>query len=218
MMYEIDLHLTGKRYRTILREISLGIFDELNKFIVEYEKLCEEDCSDSFVHKMQTLLRLLIDIKAYGYVAEIVDLNSILLTYENSDSEGEECVLSYAIRNIDDDAVIARFLENYNSGILTVYMLEFEYPSHIAVDQKRYNLLKLLFEKELCEEKSAYGHWTLLQHAVKTRNYELATFALEQLHQNPNLYGAYDIPPLCLAANENDFKMVELLIEHGADV
>lgn len=216
-MYEVDLCLTGKRYRTIIREISHGIFDELNKFLKEYEALCEEDCSDSFVHKMQTLLRLLIDVKAYNIVAEIIDMSSILLTYEDTANEGEECVLSYAIKNIEDDNIIARFLEKYDGGILSLYMLEFEQPSCIAVDQERYNLLELLFEKGLCEEVSAYGRWTLLQHAARTRNYELATFVLEQLHHNPDLYGVYDIPPLCLAANENDFRMVQLLLEHGAD-
>lgn len=217
-MYEIESCLTGKRYRTILKEISLGVFDELNKFMIEYKNFSKEDFSDAFVHKMQTLLRLLIDVKAYRYVAEFVDMDSILLTYEDTDNEGEECVLSYAIRNIEDDAIIARFLENYDGGILAIYMLEFEQPSCIAVDQGRYNLLKLLFDKGLCEEFSAYGRWTLLQHAARTRNLELATLALEQLNHDPNLCGVYDIPPLCLAADNNDFKMVQLMIKHGADV
>lgn len=210
--------LKGPRFRSILKDLAIGNYDSIKLLIEEFAEYAEDEYSDAFVHKMQTLCRFLIDVGAYEYVAKILELSSIIGTYESEDYEGEECVVSYAIRKIDDEAVIAQILEHCNGGELTAYFYEFELPSMIAIDLQKYSTLKLLFDKQLCNEERGYGRWTALQHAAHNRKYELAELLLSELHHDPNLYSVIDMPPIALAADANDFKMVELLIKHGADV
>lgn len=217
-MFEVDNLLTGERFRNILKDLAIGNWDSIKLFVNEFAEYAEDEFSDSFVHKMQTLCRFLIDVKAYEYVAQILEISSIIGTYENENHEGEECIVSYVIRKVDDETVIAQILEHCNGGELTVYFYEYELPSMIAIDLKKYRTLKLLFEKQLCNEERGYGRWTALQHAAHNRKYELAEMLLSDLKHDPNLYGIIDMPPIALAADANDFKMAELLIEHGADV
>lgn len=210
--------LPGDRFRNILRDLSFAKYDKLEKLIEEFSNYVEEDFSDAFIHKMQTICRFLIDNKAYEYVARIIGLSSIIGTYESEEYEGEECVISYAIRRICDESIIAQILENFDCGELTVYFFEYPLPSMIAIEQKKYNTLKLLFDKHICTEEWCCGQWTALQHAAYNGYYKLAELLLTELKHDPNLYTGFDIPPIALAADMNDFKMVELLIRYGADV
>ena len=58
----------------------------------------------------------------------------------------------------------------------------------------------------------------LLQFAAHHGKYNLAEFLLESVKYDPNSCGAINIAPILLAADANSFKIVELLIKHGADV
>ena len=218
-MYEVDLLLTGERFRSILKDLSVGEYDSIEKFIDEFSEYAEYDTSDAFVHKMMTICRFLIDVGAYKYVGKILELSSIIGTFENEADEGEECVISYAIRKIADEDIIADILKNFDGGGgLATCFFEYPFPSMVAIYQKNYSTLNLLFEKKLCYEKRCYGRWTALQYAVNNKDYEFAELLLTEFNHNPDLYGVIDIPPIALAANLNDFKMVELLIKYNADV
>ncbi len=97
----------------------------------------EYETSDAFVHKMMTICRFLIDVGAYKYVGQILELSSIIGTFESEANEGEECVISYAIRKIEDENVIADILKNFDGGGgLTICFFEYPYPSMVAIDQK----------------------------------------------------------------------------------
>ena len=211
--------LTGEKFRSILKDLSVGEYDSIEKFIDEFSEYAEYDTSDAFVHKMMTICRFLIDLGAYKYVGRVLELSSIIGTFENEADEGEECVISYAIRKIADEDIIADILKNFDGGGgLATCFFEYPFPSMVAIDQKKYSTLKLLFEKKLCDEKRCYGRWTALQYAVNNNDYEFAELLLTELNHNPDLYGVIDIPPIALAANLNDFKMVNLLIKHKANV
>ena len=145
-MFEVDNILTGERFRNILRDLAIGNYDSIKSFINEFDEYAEDEFSDSFVHKMQTLCRFLIDVKAYEYVAQILELSSIIGTYESENHEGEECVVSYAVRKIKDESKIANILEHCKGGELTVYFYEYAPPAMIAIDLKKYQTLKVIFE------------------------------------------------------------------------
>lgn len=217
-MFDVDMLLTGERFRGIIKDLSTGNYDSIKLLIDEFAEYAEDEYSDAFVHKMQTICRFLIDLEGYEYVGHILELSNILGTYESEAHEGEECVISYAIRKIDDEEKIVRLLENCEGGDLTVYFYEYENPAMLAIDLKKYRVLQLVFEKKLCNEERGYGRWTALQYAAHNRKYELAELLLSKLHHDPNLYSIIDMPPIALAADANDFKMVELLIKYGADV
>lgn len=218
-MYEVDALLPGERYRNILKDLANDKYESIKRFISEFSEYAELETSDAFVHKMMTICRFLIDVGAYKYVGQILELSSIIGTFESEANEGEECVISYAIRKIEDENVIADILKNFDGGGgLTICFFEYPYPSMVAIDQKKYATLKLLFEKKLCDEKRCYGRWTALQYAVNNKDYEFAELLLAEFNHDPNLYGIIGIPPIALAANLNDFKMVELLIKYNADV
>lgn len=218
-MYEVDVLLPGERFRSILKDLANGKYESIEKFIDEFSEYAEYDTSDAFVHKMMTICRFLIDIKAYKYVRQILELSSIIGIYESESNEGEECVITYAIRKIEDENIIVDILKNFDGGGgLAVYLFGDITPSMVAIDQKKYITLKLLFEKKLCTEKLCYGRCTALQYAVDNKDYEFAELLLTEFQHDPDLYGINDIPPIALAANLNDFRMVELLIKHRANV
>lgn len=217
-MYEVDALLPGERYKSILKDLAYGKYESIEKFIGEFSEYAELETSDAFVHKMMTICRFLVDTGAYKYVARILKLSPIIGTFESEANEGEECVISYAIRKIDDESILANMLEAYEGEELIINFFEYPFPSIIAIDHKKYTTLELLFKKQLCDEKRCYGRWSALQHAVNNRDYDLAELLLNKFQHNPNLCGIIDIPPIALAANLNDFEMVELLIKHNADV
>ncbi|MBO7217112.1 MAG: ankyrin repeat domain-containing protein, partial [Clostridia bacterium] len=217
-MLDVDMLLTGEIYRGLLKDIARGKYLNLECFIEELCEFKDEDLSDAFVHKMQTICRLLIDNKAYDYVVDILDLRPILGTYENKANEGEECVISYAIRKIEDENILARFLETCQCGELTYCFFDYDNPALIAASLKKYETLRLVFDKELCVEERGFGEFTALQYAVLNGDYDLAKFLLEELHFNPDLCDIVEMPPIAIAADKNDFKMAEYLIACGADV
>ena len=217
-MFNVDNLLTGERFRSILKDLAVGNPNSIKSLISKFAEYSKKEYSDSFVHKMQTICRFLIDVEQYDYVAQILALSPHLGTYESAAYEGEECIVSYAIRKIDDENKIACLLENCEGGELTAYFYEYENPATLSINLKKYRTLKLIFEKHLCNEECGYGKLTALQHAASNQNYELAEMLLSDLKHDPNLYGATYMPPIAFAADANDLKMVELLIKYGADV
>lgn len=217
-MFEVDKLLSGEIFRNLMYDLSNQKFDSIKKFIAAFSKIAEQDYSESFVCKMQTLCRFLIDIKQYGYVAKILKCSFIFGTYENSEHEGEECVITYAIRKIDDERALAKIVKSCKGGMFTPFFYEYESPSKVAIDLKKYKILKILFENNLCNEEMCYNNWTALQYAAHKRKYDLAKMLLKELKHNPNLYNKHvDLPPLALAADSNDLELAELLLSYGAD-
>lgn len=212
--------MSEEKYRNLLKEISKHEYTNLEQFIDnELTEISDEweEYSDSFLCDMLTICRLLIDEKAYGYVENIVSLNSDFATYENSHND-EECVFSYAIRKIDDESVITQMFEGMSSkGEFAVYFFSYELPSQIAIEKKMYGILKLLSDKNLFNDKiTNYDGYTPLQFAVMEQDLEFARFLLEDLKHDPNIF-KNGVMPLAYAVKSDDFKMVQLLIEHGAD-
>lgn len=46
-MYEVDLLLTGERFRSILKDLSVSEYDSIEKFIDEFSEYAEYDTSDA---------------------------------------------------------------------------------------------------------------------------------------------------------------------------
>ena len=218
-----NMPISGENYRRLIKDVVCGKYGNLEVFIEELcflydEELGEPEFNDDFIHKMQFLSRLLIDNKEYDYAIDLLDVIPLLGTYEDKANEGEECVISYAIRKIEDEGILARFLETTRCSEISYCFFEFENPAEIAAKLKKYNTLKLIFEKELCVEKNGFDGFTPLQYAVLNRDYDLAKFLLEEMNFNPDLYDSIEMPPIAIAADINDFKMAHYLILKGADV
>ena len=151
-MYTSDIVLTGERYRTILRDLSLNQFQSLETFIAEFKEFVEEAYSDAFVHKMQTICRFLIDIQAYDYLIQILSMSEIIGTFESVANEGEESVITYATRKIEDETILVAVIRAIGTQIFVPYFFEFPAPSIVAVDLEKYAALKALFEQGICIE------------------------------------------------------------------
>ena len=92
-MYEVDALLPGERYRNILKDLANDKYESIERFISEFSEYAELETSDAFVHKMMTICRFLIDVGTYKYVGQILELSSIIGTFESEANEGEECVM-----------------------------------------------------------------------------------------------------------------------------
>lgn len=216
-MYPVDRILSGERFRDILRDTTLGSFEKLEDFIADFHFYAGEDYSDPFLYKMMTMCRYLIDLGLYDYVDKILEDDYTLGLYESEGYEGEECILTYAIRKINEEKILEGFLKHYKTGCYTKYCYQFDNPAIVAAHKKKYRVLKLLYDKELCDErKTWFGRWTLLQYAVVLRNYELAEFTLDVLKHNPDYYDMVKVTPAMLANRMDDPKMHRILCSRGA--
>ena len=217
-MYYVDSILNKETHYQILKDLGDDNYENLDQFIEAFKDCCDQDYSDDFVQRLHDLCCILIDKGEYDKVAHIIKLSPIVGTYDTPEYEDEVCVASYAIKHVDDDAELEKIVGSCRGGLFTPYFYNNATPSIIAIDKKKYFILKTLFENRLCNEEICYGRWTALQHAAYTGNYELAEYVLKELKHNPDMYEAIDIPPIALAADANDFKMVELLLEYGANI
>lgn len=216
-MYYVDSILNKEIFNQILKDLDDDNYESLGQLVDAFESCCEQEYSDVFVHWLHDLCCVLIDKGKYDWVVRIIKLSPIVGTFENPDYEDEVCVISYAIKHVDDEVALEKIVGSCKGGLFTPYFYNKATPSIIAIDEKKYFILKTLFENMLCNEETCYGRWTALQHAAYTGNYKLAEYLLKELGHNPDLYRAIDIPPIGLAADANNFDMVELLLKYGAN-
>lgn len=217
-MYPIDRILTGERFRNILRETARGVFNTLEEFIGDFVYYAEEEYSDPFLFKMQTIGRFLVDVGAYEYLDRILELDFTIALYENEGYEGEECILTYAVRKIEDENVLEGFLSHFDTDRIVTNFFTYPNPATVAAPLKKYRTLKLLYDKKLCDEKTCFGRWTLLQYAVVYRDYELAEFSLDVLGHRPDYYYIIEETPMELVDRIYDVRMFRILSSHGADL
>lgn len=198
-----------------------GNMQPLNEFINKFSKYADWDYTDELVERLKSLCRFLIDSHQYEFVTEILKNSYIIGIFDDEDTNSE-CLINYAIRNMKDEDICAMLRGvDFKGNINPFYFFKHTAPSVIAANYKKFKTLKLLFEIGLATEQHGYGEISLLQQAARKEDYELAEFALS-LNQDINepcylnVTFGFNMSPLEIAVDNNDFKMCDFLIEHGA--
>lgn len=90
-------------------------------------------------------------------------------------------------------------------------------PLVFAVRNGHCNIIDLLVEHGADPLSLSYKRWTMLHHACECRQYEAARHLLERYKINPNACDSLHRTALNIAVLLGDRKMIDLLVDHGAD-
>jgi len=212
-----DVYLSEARLNHILWEISQG---KDSAYGCLYSDLCwleDYSFSDTFCHRLITLLMFLIQFKHYDYVVDLLKIVPWAGRFEDIVNKSRNCVYTYAIEMIPDDKNLLPLLETIDAAIDGDLFMERKTPAMAAVELKRYNILKCLFDRNMCSEKYAVGSLTVMQYAVSTENLELLHYALSELHHPADSIGFTTQTPLMLAVEKDSLEFATVLLQHGAN-
>lgn len=90
-------------------------------------------------------------------------------------------------------------------------------PLVFAVRNGHCNIIDLLVEHGADPLSLSYKRWTLLHHACECRQYEAARHLIERYKIDPNACDSLHRTALSIAVLLGDRKMIDLLVDHGAD-
>ena len=212
-----DVYLSEERLNHILWEVSQ---DEDTAFYCLYSDMCwleDYSFSDTFCHRLITLLMFLVQFKHYDFAVDLLKAAPWAGRFEDIINKSRNCVYTYAIEMIPEDKNLLPLLETIDAAIDGDLFMERKTPAMAAVELKRYNILKCLFERNMCSEKYAVGSHTVMQYAVSTENLGLLHFALSELKHPADSVGFTAQTPLMLAVEKDNLEFATILLQNGAN-
>lgn len=212
-----DVYLSEARLNHILWEISQGKDSAYGCLYCDLCWLEDYSFSDTFCHRLITLLMFLIQFKHYDYAVDLLKVVPWAGRFEDVVNKSRNCIYTYAIEMIPDDNHLLPLLETIDAAIDGDLFMERKTPAMAAVELKRYNILKCLFDRNMCSEKYAVGSLTVMQYAVSTENLDLLHYALSELDHPADSTGFTTQTPLMLAVEKDSLEFASVLLQHGAN-